>query len=153
MQCFLSQFDGGTTFGGILGSVIGAVVIILFNVMYGKLAEFLNNWENHRTETEHQDALIFKTFLFQFVNTFASLYYIAFAKRATDFGQLVGSGSLQDKCKTAFMVSFCSLFVLCGASFVRSLSVHVSICLLVVCMCVRIGRARRVFAVDQQRVV
>jgi hypothetical protein len=32
-----------------------------------------------------KDALIFKTFLFQMVNTFASLYYIAFAKRGTNW--------------------------------------------------------------------
>jgi hypothetical protein len=34
--------------------------------------------ENHRTQTSHDDALIVKLFAFQFVNSYASLYYIAF---------------------------------------------------------------------------
>lgn len=31
-------------------------------------------------DTEYEDALISKTFIFQFVNSFASLFYIAFVK-------------------------------------------------------------------------
>ena len=36
--------------------------------------------ENHRTDTEYEDNLIAKTFMFQFVNSYASLIYIAFIK-------------------------------------------------------------------------
>ena len=36
--------------------------------------------ENHRTDTAYEDALIAKTFLFQFVNSYASCFYIAFIK-------------------------------------------------------------------------
>jgi hypothetical protein len=97
----------GATPGGIIGSIIGAVLIIIFNILYGKLAVLLADWENHRTDTEYQDSLITKTFLFQFVNTFASLYYIAFGKRANDFSDIVSGiakvRSLRDKCKSRFM--------------------------------------------------
>lgn len=34
--------------------------------------------ENHRTQTSYDDGLIVKLFAFQFVNSYASLYYIAF---------------------------------------------------------------------------
>ena len=34
--------------------------------------------ENHRTQTKFNDALIFKLFAFQFVNSYASCFYIAF---------------------------------------------------------------------------
>ena len=34
--------------------------------------------ENHRTQTEYDDALIIKLFVFQFCNSYSSLYYIAF---------------------------------------------------------------------------
>ena len=34
--------------------------------------------ENHRTQTEYDDALIIKLFAFQFCNSYSSLYYIAF---------------------------------------------------------------------------
>ena len=33
-----------------------------------------------RTDTEYEDALIGKTFVFMFVNSFAALFYIAFVK-------------------------------------------------------------------------
>ena len=40
----------------------------------------MNDFENYRTDTEYEDALIAKTFIFQFVNSFTSLFYIAFIK-------------------------------------------------------------------------
>ena len=36
--------------------------------------------ELHRTQTEHEDSLIAKTYIFQFVNFYSSLFYIAFFK-------------------------------------------------------------------------
>ena len=39
------------------------------NIVYFKIAKWLNDKENHRTETEHEDQLIIKTFLFQFFNS------------------------------------------------------------------------------------
>ena len=41
---------------------------------------YLNDLENHRTETEHEDALIMKAFFFQFSNSYSALFYIAFVK-------------------------------------------------------------------------
>ena len=53
----------------------------MFNYqVYEKLAYILTNWENHRTQTAYDDALIIKLFAFQFVNNYASLIYIAFFK-------------------------------------------------------------------------
>jgi hypothetical protein len=37
--------------------------------------------ENYRTQTEYDDSLISKVFLFQFVNSYTPLFYIAFFKR------------------------------------------------------------------------
>jgi hypothetical protein len=107
LRLYLQRTVIGPSAGGIVGSIIGAVLIIVFNIIYGKLASMLADWENHRTDSEHQDSLINKTFLFQFVNTFASLYYIAFAKRATDFSDVVSGvakvRTLRDRCKNRFM--------------------------------------------------
>ena len=36
--------------------------------------------ELHRTQTEHEDSLISKTYIFQFVNYYSSLFYIGFFK-------------------------------------------------------------------------
>lgn len=46
--------------------------------MYGELATALTNRENHRTDTEYEDSLIAKIFVFQFVNSYTSFYYLAF---------------------------------------------------------------------------
>ena len=44
------------------------------------VAIYLNNFENFRINTEYEDALILKLFCFQFVNSYASLFYVAFIK-------------------------------------------------------------------------
>jgi heme/copper-type cytochrome/quinol oxidase subunit 2 len=71
---------GGTHMGPIITSIIQAVVISVLNYFYGYCAEALNDNENHRTDTEYEDALIAKVFIFQYVNSYAPLFYIAFIK-------------------------------------------------------------------------
>ena len=48
--------------------------------IYQYVAEWLTGLELHRTQTEHDDALSLKIYLLQFVNYYASIFYIAFAK-------------------------------------------------------------------------
>ncbi|XP_077064055.1 anoctamin-10 [Siphateles boraxobius] len=59
-------------------SIIYAVVIEIMNLLYRYAAEFLTNWENHRLESSFQNHLVLKVLVFNFVNCFASLFYIAF---------------------------------------------------------------------------
>ena len=59
-------------------SLINSVGIQVFNAVYNIMAVTLTDNENYRTDTQYEDSLIFKLFGFQFVNSFASLYYIAF---------------------------------------------------------------------------
>jgi anoctamin-10/anoctamin-7 len=56
-------------------------ILQVTNMLYEKLALYLTELENHRTETAYEDSLIAKTFMFQFVNSYASLIYIAFVKQ------------------------------------------------------------------------
>lgn len=63
-----------------VASIINAVQIQVFNIIYTKLAKFLTDLENHKTQIQYEDSLIIKTFAFQFVNSFNSLVYIAFIK-------------------------------------------------------------------------
>ena len=46
-----------------------------------KTSLFLFFIENHRTQTSYEDALILKLFGFQFVNSYTSLFYIAFFRQ------------------------------------------------------------------------
>ena len=55
-------------------------------IIYGQLykertAQFLNQYENHQTETEFEDALIGKVFIFNFINTFAAVFTVGFLKQ------------------------------------------------------------------------
>ncbi|XP_075275049.1 anoctamin-10 isoform X1 [Opisthocomus hoazin] len=59
-------------------SIIYAVVIEIMNRIYRCAAEFLTAWENHRLESSYQNHLILKVLVFNFLNCFASLFYIAF---------------------------------------------------------------------------
>ena len=72
----ISNVPGGAQ----LAAVANGITIMVFNKLYGYVSVKLNDWENHRTETEYEDHLIAKTFLFQFINSYSSLFYIAFFK-------------------------------------------------------------------------
>jgi anoctamin-10/anoctamin-7 len=71
---------GGTQLAGIIASIANAVQIQVMNMIYGGIAIRLTEYENHRTDTMYEDALISKTFVFQFVNSYAALFYISFVK-------------------------------------------------------------------------
>jgi len=67
--------------GPILVGLINSVQIQILNTVYGKVSLFLNEYENHRTESEFENALIAKSFLFKFVNSYNSLFYLCFIKK------------------------------------------------------------------------
>ncbi|KAM9681194.1 anoctamin-10 isoform 1-T1 [Dama dama] len=73
--------DSGSEWTSILlyvPSIIYAIVIEIMNRLYRYAAEFLTSWENHRLESAYQNHLILKVLVFNFLNCFASLFYIAF---------------------------------------------------------------------------
>lgn len=64
------------------------MVVITYKLvfqLYSWLAVYLTELELHRTQTEFDDSLTLKMYLFQFVNYYASIFYIAFFK-----GKFVG---------------------------------------------------------------
>ncbi|CAG9798588.1 unnamed protein product [Chironomus riparius] len=62
-------------------TVLLAAVITLMDELYYKLAVWLNDQENYREQSKYDNHLIGKVALFQFVNSFLSLFYIAFYLR------------------------------------------------------------------------
>ncbi|GAU87848.1 hypothetical protein RvY_00644 [Ramazzottius varieornatus] len=52
--------------------------INVFRAVYKYVATWLTDKENHRLESEYEFNLIWKLLLFNFINSFASLFYIAF---------------------------------------------------------------------------
>ena len=64
------------------------------NELFKIISRKLNNWENHRTQTEYDDALIIKTVVFQFVNSYILLFYIAFIKSGGSDGKGTGVSNI-----------------------------------------------------------
>jgi hypothetical protein len=62
----------------IIAAVLNVIEILSLNFVYQHIAIKLTNQENHRTDTEYEDALIIKVFVFQFINSYASLFFLAF---------------------------------------------------------------------------
>jgi hypothetical protein len=95
--------------GGVIGGLMNAIAIVILNKVriliffsflvfqiYRTIAAYLTNWENHRTQTDYENSLIIKIFLFQFVNSYTSLFYVGFFKRNA---LLWGSHTFEDACK------------------------------------------------------
>ena len=61
--------EKGAQVGASLGGVFLSFFVSLTNVGYTKLAIRLNDWENHRTPTDYEDALILKNMFFKFINS------------------------------------------------------------------------------------
>mmetsp|Transcript_245 Transcript_245/g.266 ORF Transcript_245/g.266 Transcript_245/m.266 type:complete len:770 (-) Transcript_245:224-2533(-) len=68
----------------VVAGIVNAIQIQVFNIIYGKMAVKLTDWENHRTASEYEDALILKIFLFQFVNSYNTLFVLAFIQPYID---------------------------------------------------------------------
>ena len=61
-------------------ALINLIVILILQYFYEILAIWLTNAELHRTDKTYEASLTIKMFLFQFVNYYASIFYIALIK-------------------------------------------------------------------------
>ncbi|KAL0274144.1 UNVERIFIED_CONTAM: hypothetical protein PYX00_006638 [Menopon gallinae] len=61
-----------------LPSITYAGLVYVMNLYYKKLATFLTDWENHRTQSQFDRHRVTKLVLFEFINNFMSMFYIAF---------------------------------------------------------------------------
>ena len=67
-------------YGQACGSLLHGGFIAGSNYAYFQFALFLTRWENHRSHARFEGALIIKSFLFVFFNSYSTLLYIAFCK-------------------------------------------------------------------------
>jgi hypothetical protein len=73
---------------------VQGALIFLFRWVFGFVANFLNDFENWRTEAQYQDALITKTYGYGFVNNFFPILFMAFiANSVQPFGADVSCGN------------------------------------------------------------
>ncbi|XP_041072467.1 anoctamin-6 isoform X1 [Carcharodon carcharias] len=69
----------------VTASIINFLFIMILNMLYERVAIWITNFELPRTQTDYENSLTVKMFLFQFVNYYSSCFYIAFFK-----GKIVG---------------------------------------------------------------
>jgi anoctamin-10/anoctamin-7 len=84
----------------------------------------LNEYENHRTDTDYEDNLIAKIFIFQLVNSFAALTYVSFIK------SFLGLNCIRNNCIYDASATLSTIFIirlvtqLITEVFVRRVSIH-----------------------------
>jgi hypothetical protein len=72
--------------GGAVAGMVNAFQITTFNYLYKEIGITLTKMENHRTDTQYEWAKVLKAFVFQFLNSYFGLFYIAFLKRYVEGG-------------------------------------------------------------------
>ena len=74
----LERHGNGKYYASTVASILNSIQIIVLNMLYRSVVTFLNNQENHRTDTQYEDSLIIKMFFFSFINNYSSFFFIAF---------------------------------------------------------------------------
>lgn len=64
-------------------TALSVTFIGLFGIAWKSVSRWMNDWENHRTRHEYEDAYVFKQYVFQFINFYFMLVYIAYLKQGT----------------------------------------------------------------------
>jgi len=80
--------------GAIVASIAQALCTVLLNMIYKEIAVYMVDYENYRTDIEWENAIVKKVFPFQFINSYFSLFYIAFLK-----GKIGDLDGYNDVCK------------------------------------------------------
>ncbi|XP_068912483.1 anoctamin-4-like isoform X2 [Tenebrio molitor] len=87
MSVFLTRSSSSTiitTNVGLVASASGSIMsvcfILLFELLYGKIAMWLTNKENPRTQVDFDNSYTYKSYAIAFVNNYCVIFYIAFMK-------------------------------------------------------------------------
>jgi hypothetical protein len=67
-----------------MSAALNLTIIAVYGAMFEALADWLTEWENHRTQSEYDNSRVGKNFLFQFVNNYFVLFYIAYLREVKD---------------------------------------------------------------------
>ncbi|XP_078346942.1 anoctamin-3-like [Oculina patagonica] len=107
---------------------LNLVAINLLKFVYSKLAVWLTDWENPPTRSDYEYSFTWKMYTFQFVNTYSSVFYIAFFKSR----HVIGTPSRYKRLAGEFRLDGCSeqgcfldlcvqlLFIMVGQQIIRN---------------------------------
>eukprot|EP01084_Bolivina_argentea_P069792 126927_1 len=71
-------FDSNSNIMFIIPTLIHCCFVFFLNIQYSKVAYKLTEWENWKFESDFENSLILKRFLFEFLDAFLPLFYICF---------------------------------------------------------------------------
>lgn len=126
-----ASLSGGSSARMVTSATAGflnLVAINLLKIVYSKLAVWLTDWENPPTRSEYEYSFTWKMYSFQFVNTYSSIFYIAFFKS----GHVIGTPSRYKRIAGEFRLDGCSeqgcfldlcvqlLFIMVGQQIIRN---------------------------------
>lgn len=88
LQEFLTDYNAaakalslvGRNYSAYVTSAVLVILIEVFRRIYWRVAVWLNDIQNHRTETNYEDGLVFTVFIFQFANYYFYPIWLAFGK-------------------------------------------------------------------------
>lgn len=84
---WLGVYDGRLN---IVASIVQALIIQIFTLIYNPLVEKLTLAENHKFREDYYDSYLVKMFIFQFVNQYFGFFYIAIRQQFTEAGCMFG---------------------------------------------------------------
>ena len=90
---------------------LNGIQIKVMNLIYYEIAERLNNWENHFKMTDKNNSLSLKLILFDFMNSYSSLFYIAFIKPYNE-------GCINNNCPKELETQMYSIFFIYISVFI-----------------------------------
>merc|ERR1719198_1092624 len=93
----------------ILVFFLQALLIELGGGYFTDIAAKLTDEENHKTDTNYEDALVLKSFVFNFINSYTGLFYIGFLAKLT--GQPCSGPDGKDNCMSALNIALGTIFV------------------------------------------
>lgn len=82
----IEKYPERQTLIGVLSAIENTILIAIMSNLYYYIAYKLNEWQNHRKDYLKTNALAVKLILYEFINNYYPLFYIAFIKKTTLFG-------------------------------------------------------------------
>eukprot|EP01036_Dinobryon_divergens_P024443 gene24443-32892_t len=79
------------SFSAYVTATVLVVCITVVGDAFFAVATYLNDFENHRTDTEYEDSLILKVSVFYILNSYTYLTFIAFVKPVLGYKCVMGS--------------------------------------------------------------
>lgn len=93
--------------GSFIASAANAIAILVMGEAFNDLARSMTDAENHRTETNYEDALISKSFFFNFINSYISFFFTAFVSLIIP---KIGDQCPEGNCMAALQTALSTIF-------------------------------------------